>query len=498
MSCYEDVRIEGLAYTGAGVARLATGKTVFVEAAVPGDFARIRIREERERFARGAVEALLEASPERVEPPCPYYARCGGCGLQHLSYREQLRWKRRFVVDALERIGGLGDAEALVADTVASPAEWGYRNKIELEPLWRNNRLSLGLHAGAGFGDEGDGFGGGGADGGALGGGGFGSASADGGALGGGGAAGAEGSRGADSGGGTGIIPIEHCLLLPQGFAELPGRLAGALGFALKASDAAAPLVRVGVRVSVRTGDVELALWTRPGPCNRGFVAKVLGDALKTSSLVRVLVAGDLRKRDVRKVEVLGGRGHWQERLGEFRYRVSAPSFFQVNTAAAQLLVGRALDELEGFDADGGYVADLYSGAGTFTLPLARKSQRVCAIEMAGSSIRDLRRNLAAYELEAQVLSGDVGRALPELGTLGLGTLGYAIVDPPRGGLSTGALRAIADAAPHTLVYVSCDPATLARDVKAFAARGYRPASVTPFDLFPQTWHVETVTKLVR
>jgi 23S rRNA (uracil1939-C5)-methyltransferase len=436
MDSFEDVRIESLAYTGAGIARLATGKVVFVKDAVVGDCARIRIQDDRERFSHAAIETLLEPSPERVEPPCPYHDTCGGCGLQHMSYREQLRWKRHFVVDALERIGLVAEVAELTADTVAGTATWGYRNKVELEPLRQNNRLSLGLHA-----------------------------------------------RNSNE-----IVPIERCLLLPEGFTELPARLAGALGFACKPSDA--PLKRVSLRVSSRTGDVEPALWTEPGPCNRSFVAGVLKDALKSSSLVRVLVAGDIKKRNVKKVEVLAGRGHWREDLGGFRYRVSAPSFFQVNTPVAKLLVDRVLADLE---PDGARVADLYSGVGTFTLPLARRAESLYVVEMAGSSIRDLRRNLSTYGLEAQVSGGDVTRALPELGRFD-----SVVVDPPRSGLGADALHAIVEASPHTLVYVSCDPATLARDVKGFVERGYRLVSAVPFDLFPQTWHVETVARLMR
>jgi 23S rRNA (uracil1939-C5)-methyltransferase len=460
----EDVRIEALAYTGAGVAHLATGKTVFVDGTAPGDYARVRIRDEYERFARATVEVLHEPSPERVTPPCPYHGSCGGCGLQHLPISKQLHWKRRFVVDALERIGAFDKAEGLVGDIVASKEAWGYRNRIEMEPCW--------------CGAAGDNSGG----------------------AGGGGVAGGE-SRGSDSNPSGGklalgfhgandpaVVPVKRCLLLPSGYAELPARLAGALGYALKGSDTI--LRRVGVRVSRATGDVELALWTEPGPCNRAFVARVLKDVLKTTSLVRVLAVGASEKRDVRKVEVLDGRGFWRERLGDERYRVSAPSFFQVNTQAAALLVERVLADL---DAKDRRVADLYCGVGTFTLPLARQTQRLYAIEAAGSAVRDLRRNLADAGLEAHVTGGSVERTLP-----GLGSMEGIVVDPPRNGLAPDALRAIVEAAPRTLVYVSCDPTTLARDLKALVAQGFHLTGISPFDLFPQTWHVEAVARLTR
>jgi 23S rRNA (uracil1939-C5)-methyltransferase len=438
VSEYEDVRIGSLAYQGAGVARLASGKTVFVEGAATGDLARVRVQSEHERFAHGVIEELLEPSPERIEPACPYHARCGGCGLQHVAYSAQLKHKRRFVLDALKRIGGVEDAEELVGEALPSPLEWGYRNRVELEPLWQGKRLTLGLHA-------------------------------------------------ADS---SEVIPIKRCLLFPEGYEDLPTRLAGALGFALREADA--PLRRVGIRVSRTTGAVELALWTEPGPCDRAFVAKVMGDALKTSSLVRVLAAGPLEKRDVRKVEVLSGHGFWQERISGLRYRVSAPSFFQVNSLAAERLVERVLTDV---GPNSAHVVDLYSGVGTFTLPLAQRTEWITAIEMASSSIRDLRRNLIEHRLEDRVeaLGGDAARLLPELEDVDC-----VVVDPPRGGLSPRARQALIAAAPPTLIYVSCDPATLARDLRELLAAGYRLAHTSPVDLFPQTWHIESVTKLVR
>jgi 23S rRNA (uracil1939-C5)-methyltransferase len=260
------------------------------------------------------------------------------------------------------------------------------------------------------------------------------------------------------------------------------------LGYALKESDA--PLRRVGVRVSQRSGDVELALWTEPGSCNRGFVAGVMRDALKTTSLVRVLSPGPLAQREVRKVEVLEGRGHWREDLGGFRFRISAPSFFQVNTPVAEALVEHVLAEL---GPNPGCVLDLYSGAGTFTLPLARQMNDVYAVEMQGSSIRDLRRNLSSYDLEAEVCAGDVARVVPELPATDA-----VVVDPPRTGLSADVRDALLKIAPRVLIYVSCNPATLARDVKEFVAQGHRLEKLRAFDLFPQTHHVEAVATLLR
>jgi 23S rRNA (uracil1939-C5)-methyltransferase len=436
MSEYEDVRITSLAYTGVGVARLASGKAAFVKGAVAGDLVRARIEDDRHRYARAVIVEILEPSSERIEPACPYHRVCGGCDLQHLNYQEQLRWKRRFVVDALTRIGLIDKAESLVSDVVSSEKKWGYRNRIEMEARRQNGKLVLGFHA--------------------------------------------KGS--------TEIVPVERCLLFPEGFTDLPRRLAGVLRYALGDNDAS--LKRVGARISQTTGDVELALWTEPGPCKRSFINSVLSDALKTTSLTRVLVVGPVERREIKKVEVLGGRGCWREKLGTFCYQVSAPSFFQVNTPVATLIVKRVMED---FGSTPKRALDLYSGVGTFTLPLAERAGSLCAVEVEGSGIRDLRRNLATYDLEATVLGGDVERALPKLTDAE-----FIVVDPPRSGLSEGVRRLLVKAPPHTLLYVSCNPTTLARDVKDFVAQGYRLETVTPFDLFPQTYHVETVARLTH
>jgi 23S rRNA (uracil1939-C5)-methyltransferase len=436
MENFEDVEIESLAYTGNGVAHLVSGKTVFVADAAPGDLVRIRIDEERDRFANASIAEILRPSTNRIPPTCPYADRCGGCGLQHIVYEEQLRWKRRFVVDALERIGKRADAEEIVGAIAHTSPIWGYRNKVELEPLWTGKRLSLGFHA-----------------------------------------------KGSNE-----IVPVERCLLFPKGFENLPKRLAGALGFAL--NDSASPLKRVGVRVSRQTGDVEIALWTEPGGFNRAFVGKILGDSLKTTSLVRVLAKGPIQKRDIRGVEALSGKGFWEEKLAGFDFKISAPSFFQVNTNAAKLLIEQVLADVE---PEGKLIADLCSGAGTFTLPLADVADDVIAIEIEGSSVRDLRRNLLENELDAEVLGGGVEYLLPDLDDLDA-----AVIDPPRSGLSETAREAIAASSIKRLVYVSCNPTTLARDAKDLAEAGFTLIKATPVDLFPQTYHVETVAVLER
>jgi 23S rRNA (uracil1939-C5)-methyltransferase len=427
-----ELRIESLAYGGDAVGHLPDGRAAFVAGGCPGDLARIEVLADKGRFVRARVVEVLEPSPDRVVAPCPYFGVCGGCTWQHISAQAQLRAKRQSVVDALTRIGRVERADEIVEDTLASPEQYGYRNKIELIAEMAPLGLRLGFRR----------------------------------------------ARSQE------LVPIESCLLLPDKLATAPKALSGALRYLVGGQDLG--FRRVGLRVARNTRDVEIALWTQPGPFPRRPAATTLGRALKSSSITRVLVKGPDRERQVAGVEVLAGSGNWRERLLGRTMTVSAPSFFQINTAAAELLVSQVLAKLEIGGTD--RVADLYAGVGTFTLPLAEVTDGVVAVESAGSAVRDLRRNLEASGAWAEVVGGDAARELASLGALDA-----AVVDPPRVGLEPGVAAALRESGARTVVYVSCDPATLARDTVAFLGEGYGLESVTPVDLFPQSYHIETV-----
>jgi 23S rRNA (uracil1939-C5)-methyltransferase len=429
--------IESLAYGGDAIARLDDGRTAFVSGAVPGDTVLAETVEERDRFVRMRTIEVVSASPDRVAPPCPYFGECGGCMWQHVSYPAQLRAKRGAVVDALERIGHITDAQTLVSPTLASPLEYGYRNKIELVVDTSSGRPRLGFHR-----------------------------------------------TGSEE-----IVAVDECLLLPAALRRAPKALGGALRYIAGEQDLG--LTRVALRVAAHTEDVEVALWGAPGPFPRKAVATTLGSAVRTTSLVRVMTKGTTKQRRVAGVEVLSGKGYWRERLLGSTFAISAPSFFQVNTKAAEKLVELVMQSLAPDGSD--RVLDLYAGAGTFTLPLAQDAGEVVAIESAGSAVRDLRRNLESAQLYADVIGGDVARELP-----GIGHIDCVVVDPPRAGLLAGTAEALAATRTPKIAYVSCDPATLARDAALLATSGYSLASATPVDLFPQTFHVETVALFVR
>ena len=435
----ETLTISGLSHGPRAIAHAESGKVAFVSGALPGDVVEAEVTKETSSRIEARAVKILERSPLREKPACPHAGICGGCPWMGLAYEEQLKAKRDDVVNQLSRVGGVprDRAEELVAPAVGSKRQVGYRNKLELAAFAdARGHFQLGFHE--------------------------------------------QGS--------SNLAAPKSCPVAARGIEKAPGSLRGALAFLSRSGDLG--VFRVGVRHSLRTKDTEIALWTKPGPFPRAVVAKTLGDALKNTSIVRVM-ADPGKARKVKGVERLSGKGCWEEQLGDFKYLISAPSFFQVNTAQAEKMIQLVI---EGLDVQkGDRVADLYCGAGTFTLPLADYADEVLAVESAASSVRDLRRNLETNGTWAEVIGGDSARELPQLGHLDA-----LVVDPPRAGLAKGVAESIAEAGPEKLAYVSCDPATWARDIARLRSVGYELVQATPVDLFPQTYHIETVSILKR
>ncbi len=443
----EIITIERMGYGPEAVGHLKNGKTVFVSGAAPGDVVEVELSEEKPSFARGRVVKLEQAGSCRVQSKWAEPAAFAAAPWQHVSYEAQLTAKRDNVVAALARTGGFGDAaERFVSPCKPSKRQWGYRNKIELGAQWdANGVFNLGFH------EEGN----------------------------------------------PNVVSAQSCPIAHDSIAKAPKALRGALRYLQGADDLG--IFRVGVRTSVRTRETEIALWTKPSGFPRAAAAKMLKSCLRTTSVVRV-IADPGHARKIKGLEVLDGKGHWEENLGFARYIASAPSFFQVNTAQAEKLVGCAIESLGGSvgeegpsGLDGMLVADLYAGCGTFGIAMAQAGADVIAVESAGSSVRDLRRNAEANAVDIDVIGGDAARELPELG--GLDAL---VVDPPRAGLAEGVPADIAAARAERVIYVSCNPATWARDVRRFESVGYRLEAAMPVDLFPQTYHVEVVSSFTR
>lgn len=415
-----EVEIDGIASSGAGVGRLPEGRAVFVHRTAPGERVRIRLTEEKKRWARGRLVEILEASSERRAAPCPHYDRCGGCTLEHLEYASQLRWKGRIVADALERIGGLS---AEVPPVDPSPREFGYRSRVTLT-LRRlgGDRVVAGFHE---LGRPG---------------------------------------RIVDLGG--------ECLLPDPAISRVWEGIREGWGPGARALPAGREL-----RLTLRSLE-EGVLLVIEGGTGEGDLVELLR---RVDGLVAAWRVDDGGSRAVAGPEVLT-----ESFLGE-AVEIRGSVFLQVNRAAGEGLQRRLL-EVVGDPADLD-VVDAYCGLGVLGRLLARRGARVVGIESDPEAVRGARADASPRQ---EIVDGPVEVELP--GTL---PADLVLLNPPRQGLDDRVPEILVASTVERLVYVSCDPATLARDLKRLSPT-YRVRSVEAFDLFPQTAHVEVVTVLER
>ncbi len=439
--------IGGLAAGGEGVGRYQ-GMAVFVPGTVPGDLVRARVVRRYSTHARAELCELLRPSPSRVEPRCPLAGRCGGCQLQHVAYETQLALKTRLVEDALARIGGL---EVAVRPCRPSPREWGYRNKaqfpVAMVGYGRDRRLAAGIYA-----------------------------------------------RGTHE-----LVEVDECLIQhPTGNRVLRETVALARERRLQAydEDSGEGLLRhILVRVGERTGEAMVVLVTSRAelPGARSLARELVSRVPEVACVAQNV---NPRRTNVilgERTRVIAGKPFITDYLGPFRFRLSPGSFFQVNPAQAEELC-RLVAELA---ATPGEVVELYSGIGTITLFLAERAAAVTGVESHPEAVADARRNAAANRVgNVRFLAGEAERLLPRLVAEGM-RAEVLVADPPRRGCARSVLEGIPGLGPLRVVYVSCNPATLARDLAVLAASGYRPVEVVPVDMFPMTAHVEAVALLV-
>lgn len=441
-----ELSVEDLAFGGEGVGR-ADGYVVFVRGGLPGDRLRVRVVEARARFGRAVIDEVVVASPDRVEPPCPYFGRCGGCRLQHLAYTAQLAFKEKHVRDCLERLGRLGAFE--LRPILAAPEPYGYRNKMEFTVA--NDPPVIGLHAAERY---------------------------------------------------DVVLDIERCLLQSNSMNALLEEFRRQV--ATRALSVYDPRTEEGLlrfvmmREGRQTGESMVNIVAAaPDVEALAPVADALRERVPTTASVVLNVNAKKASIAVGSEEhLLAGRDHIRETLGPVTFQVSANSFFQTNTRQAERLF--ALVE-EACELDGsGTLLDLYSGTGAISLLLARRVRAVYGIELAPAAVADAIRNARANGIDnCTFLAGEVRHVLPELVRRGV-RASVVVADPPRAGFHPKALTALAAMAPERIVYVSCNPSTLARDVGDLARHGYRLEWVQPVDMFPQTPHIEAVARLRR
>jgi len=465
-----ELQIDRVAFGGQGIARL-DGMVIFVNGVVPGDRVRALIFRKKKAYAEAKIEEILVPSSDRIQAPCPYFGTCGGCQWQHVTYERQLEYKRAHVEEALSHIGSVAGIK--VHDPIPSEKRFGYRNKMEFSfsdrpwlphppprasvppssdthpPLVKGGwgGFALGLHVPGTF-DK--------------------------------------------------IIDVDACLLQQERGNEILHEVkrfstqSGLPAYGLRSHEgfwrfltlrhsASLDEWMVNVVTSDERSSVILPLAQRLTALFPNVKTMVNNVSARKASIA-------VGEREV----VLAGAGMIQDKIGGATFQISANSFFQTNSLGAEKLYGKVVEfaELTGKET----VVDLYSGTGTIPIFLANSASRVIGMEIAESAIVDARRNCEANGIEnCEFILGDIRENLTLLSIRPQ----VMIIDPPRTGMHQDVLSRVLEIGAERIVYVSCNPATLARDLGRMQEH-YQILEIQPVDMFPHTYHIECVTKLEK
>lgn len=459
-----EVTIESLAFGGEGIARVvedaqvggvASKKSlvVFVEDVVPGDKVEVRIGVKKRNFARGFVQKILQPSSDRIAPRCRHFGPafeggCGGCIWQFMDAGVQRRIKEQQVRDALTRIGGFSGDFVL---PIVGGEPWYYRNKMEFSfGRDKDGKLGLGLHVRRRHHD---------------------------------------------------VIEMTECFLLEPWVGDLVQFVREF--FQGRSVDPELTLKSFTVRVGKNTGEVMMMISAENGQENfmkdfQEVLLKFCGESkIPLTSLYFLHIKNHKGQRTTCEEKLLNGAPTIQEKLKlpdgrELKFEISPQAFFQPNTKMAELLYAKTLEaaQLTGKET----VFDLYCGTGTIGLFCASRAAKVYGVELNASAVENARTNAALNGItNAEFLVGDVEKILPTIKQ----APEVVLVDPPRNGLAPKVVESVAQFGPQRIVYVSCNPTSLARDAALFLKTGYKLVSVQPVDQFPQTYHIENVALFI-
>ncbi len=462
-----EIEISSLAFGGDSVGRYQDF-AIFVPGGLPGERVKARITQVKDHYATAEILSVLRRSPDRVEPPCDIFEECGGCQWQHFNYPRQLQTKRQFVVDALKRIGRLENVT--VQPCLPSPSPFAYRNKAMPVLSMREGHFVSGIYEPRSH----------------------------------------------------HLVPYHTCPIQGDAINDFIQKVlkkidrSGLTPYQEKKH--AGFLRHLAVRQGVKTGELLLAFVTRTEvPEERVQKASLMPEELEgilpriarelveeTPGLVGVLQNINASRTNIvfgQATRTLAGRDHYFEIIDDLKLKVSLKSFLQVNTLQADMLhtiVREALgDPIH--KKKWGTILDLYSGIGTLAMAVSEKSDYVVGVEEIGPAVEDAKINAELnHRSNIDFLEGDVAPILLGLKEKGLTQIDAAILDPPRKGVLPEVLARVTAFHPERLVYVSCDPSTLARDLALLVKHGYVVDWAQPLDMFPQTYHVEAVVRLTR
>ena len=430
---------------GQGIAKIE-GCAVFVPNAMVGERVRVRIEKAQKTWASGKIVELLERSEHRVNRECPVAKLCGGCDFWHMDYQEECRLKAERVRQALNRIGGENLEKV---EILSAPSCYGYRNKAQYPVSSRKGRAFAGFFR-AGTHD---------------------------------------------------VVENDRCLILPEQMDQVKDAVIRHMNqFRIPAynEQSHTGLVRhIYVRRGAVSGQVLVCLAVNGRSLPHG--AELVENLKKIEGFTTLVLSVNTKRGNTilgDEMIALHGPGYIEDTLCGLTFRLSPRSFYQVNHHQAQRLYAAAIEQAQITKSD--TVLDLYCGVGTITLAMAGAAGRVIGVEVIEQAVQDARENAKRNGIEnAEFFCGDAGQAALELEKNGV-RADVAVVDPPRKGLNADTIEALSRMQPRRIVYVSCDPATLARDVALLRERGYTLQNALAADLFPRCAHVESIVCLCR
>jgi len=438
------VTVEKLVHGGQGLARQA-GRVIFIPEVLPGETVQVEIREVKKDIAFARLIEVLNPSPHRISPPCKIYSECGGCQIQHIEGSNQLEIKNALIREALHRIGRLTEIDLL--PVIPSPSAYGYRTRVQLKVRQENHRVRLGFYQQSSHHH----------------------------------------------------VPVEECLVLHPELNKILKPLEQVLSFepfqTLKVLS-----VHLYFAAATRQLLISLLPETVPPDKNAGIRSvhnlKETGKTLYSKLREAIDSLSGLVFSPRNEPRQVFGNDFIEERFGGYLYRISGGSFSQINPVATNLLIQQMISFL---DLTGNErVLELHCGIGTFTLPMAARSAHLRGVDANRFAIEDARFNAGSHQVHRlEFICTDVEQGLRQ--SLAEGQrYDRLVLDPPREGLSQTEIDLIVQLAPPKMLYVSCEMATLARDLQRFCKQGYRLGRLQPVDMFPQTAHVELIAELLR
>ncbi|MCM3361281.1 23S rRNA (uracil(1939)-C(5))-methyltransferase RlmD [Niallia sp. MER TA 168] len=440
-----DIVFEDLTHDGSGVAKV-DGYPLFIPNGLPGEKAKVKVIKTNKNYGFGRLMEITERSPYRVEAPCLIYKECGGCQLQHLSYEGQLKTKHKHVKDVLERIGKI---DTTVHPTLGMENPWRYRNKSQVPIGEQEGGLIGGFYQ----------------------------------------------QRSHQ------IINMEQCMIQQEENDYVVNTVKAICSkYGVRAYDEArhkGELRHIMARRGLVTKEVMVVLITRTQdiPNRKAIVDEIVQKVPNIKSIIHNVnnkktnvIMGDITR-------TIWGEETITDYIGDVKFAISARSFYQVNPEQTKVLYEKALEyaNLNGEEK----VIDAYCGIGTISLFLAKKASQVFGVEIVPQAIEDARNNARLNDIHnVEFAVGEAEVVIPNWYKEG-NEADVLVVDPPRKGCDEALLQTILDMKPKKVVYVSCNPATLARDLRILEDGGYKTEEVQPVDMFPQTMHVECISQLI-